>query len=96
MKKLTAQQAIKELRADGYTQKQIGDAARVDQKTISRIERGVSANVLLSTSERILEAHRLTLGETTDKGEQNENQRTNQRATMANRCCSKKRKRDDR
>jgi transcriptional regulator with XRE-family HTH domain len=63
MKTLTAQQAIQALIANGYTQNDIAKAASVDQTTVSRILRGAAPNVLLSTSERILKAHRLTLGD---------------------------------
>lgn len=66
MKTLTAQQAIQALIAAGYTQNDIAKAASVDQTTVSRILRGVALNVLLSTSERIIKAHRLTLGDNAD------------------------------
>ncbi len=70
MKTLTAQQAIQALIANGYTQNDIAKAASVDQTTVSRILRGVAPNVLLSTSERIIKAHNLTLtAPTTDKRE---------------------------
>ena len=63
MNKPTAQQAIQELVQHGYSHRAIAEAANLNQSTVSRIASGEITNVLLSTSERILEAHRLTLGE---------------------------------
>jgi len=69
MDKLTAQQAIQELVQHGYSHRAIAEAANLNQSTVSRIASGEITNVLLSTSERILEAHRLTMGESTTDGE---------------------------
>ena len=65
MKTPTPQQAIALLLSSGCTQASIAKAASVNQSTICRILRGSQQNIHHDTALRILEVHRLTLGEPT-------------------------------